>query len=115
MNTLIMLFALPIGIVWRFYEKKAMRRYEAIFEEFYDKVRHDETLDPKAKRELLEEMLYQNRYSVTHPNPSCVRGEKKIFSIGWMFIGIGTFYIGLILYVLWFFYFQKPHTVTFCI
>jgi uncharacterized membrane protein YukC len=57
--------------------------------------------------------LSQNRYHLTKVTQDEVIGEKKIFSIGWMMIGIGTFYIGLLIYILYFLYFQKPHQVVF--
>ncbi len=115
MNTIIMILSLPIGIFLLLREKKAMRDYEAIFSDFYEKVRSDPELPDAEKLELLEEMLYRNRYKITFKDAHTVRGEKKIFSIGWMFIGIGTLYIGLILYILWYLYFQKPHVVEFTI
>lgn len=115
MNTIIMILSLPIGIFLLLREKKAMREYEAIFSDFYEKVRSDPELPNEEKLKLLEEMLYQNNYKITRKDAHTVRGEKKIFSIGWMFIGIGTLYIGLIVYILWYLYFQKPHVVEFTI
>ena len=115
MNTIIMIFALPIGIFWLIREKRAMRAYEAIFSDFYEKVKADTHLSRQEKIKLLEEMLYKNHYTVTQKTDHTIRGEKKIFSIGWMFIGLGTLYIGLILYILWYLYFQKPHTVAYTI
>jgi len=115
MNTIIMIFSLPIGIFWLLREKKAMQSYEAIFSDFYEKVKADTGLTPEEKRKLLEEMLYQNHYTVTRKDNRHIRGEKKIFSIGWMFVGLGTFYIGLIVYIVYYLYFQKPHVVEFVI
>ena len=113
MNTIIMIFALPIGLYLLTQEKKSMQRYQAIFDNFFRKVREDKTLSEKEKTKLLEEMLYKNGYVITARDDHSVTGEKKIFSIGWLFVGLGTLYIGLIIYILYYLYFQKPHTVTF--
>ncbi len=113
MNTIIMIFALPIGIYLLMQEKKSMQKYQAIFDDFYQKVNTDSSLNTQEKLNLLEKMLYQNNYKITKKEKNSVTGEKKIFSIGWLFIGIGTFYVGLIFYILYYLYMQKPHVVNF--
>ncbi len=113
MNTLIMIFALPIGIYILFQEKKAMKKYQAIFDDFFLKVKQDKVMNKREKIELLEDMLYSNRYDIVDKRENSVEGEKKLFSVGWMFVGIGTFYIGLVIYIIYYFYFQKPHVVRF--
>ncbi len=115
MNTIIMLFALPIGLYLLTQERKTMQRYQKIFDDFFYKVISDETLAHEEKLKLVEKMLYQNGYKIVQKDQKSVTGEKKIFSIGWMFIGIGTLYIGLILYILYYLYLQKPHRVLFSI
>jgi uncharacterized membrane protein YukC len=108
-----MIFALPIGLYLLAQEKKSMYRYQAIFDDFFRKVQADTTLSPKEKTTLLEEMLYKNGYTISAKEGHTVSGEKKIFSIGWLFVGIGTLYIGLIVYILYYLYFQKPHKLEF--
>ena len=113
MNTIIMIFALPIGIYMLMQEKKSMQKYQAIFDDFYHKVKEDANLSNHEKINLLEKMLYQNHYNITQKDPNAVTGEKKIFSIGWLFVGLGTFYVGLIIYILYYLYMQTPHVVSF--
>ncbi len=113
MNTLIMIFALPIGIYILFQEKKAMKKYQAIFDDFFLKVDQDKVMSQKEKIDLLEDMLYGNRYDIVEKTKDTLKGEKKLFSVGWMFVGMGTFYIGLVIYIIYYFYFQKPHVVEF--
>jgi uncharacterized membrane protein YukC len=113
MNTIIMLFSLPIGIFLLSREKKSMQAYRKIFDDFFHKVKSDTTLSPKEKLDLLEEMLYQNGYQITARDDHLVRGEKKIFSVGWLFVGLGTLYVGLIVYILYYLYFQKPYIIEF--
>lgn len=90
-----------------------MQSYQAIFDNFYREVKEDPNLSKEEKIRLLAQMLYQNNYRITEQNDHMVRGEKKIFSIGWLFIGLGTLYIGLLVYILYYLYFQKPHVVLF--
>jgi tetrahydromethanopterin S-methyltransferase subunit F len=113
MNTIIMIFALPIGLYLLSQEKQRMQSYQKIFDDFFDAVKADGTRSNEEKLKLVEDMLYKNGYKIIHRDKKSVAGEKRIFSIGWMFIGIGTLYIGLIVYILYYLYFQKPHRVRF--
>ena len=108
-----MIFVLPIGIYLLFQEKNGMRKYQAIFDDFFIKMKQDKTLNNKEKIDLLEDMLHLNSYNIINKSQIGVIGEKRLFSMGWLFVGIGTFYIGLIVYLSYFFYFQKPHIVNF--
>jgi uncharacterized membrane protein YukC len=111
MNTIIMIFALPIGLFLLLGEKKAQAKYQAVFDEFYKTVER-EKLDREKKIEVFEDMLTKNHYAIKAMEDEVI-GEKKIFSIGWLFIGIGTLYVGLLVYIVYYLYFQKPHVVRF--
>ncbi len=113
MNTIIMLFSLPIGIYLLIQEKRAMRKYQAIFDDFFRKLKADPELPDEERLQLAEEMLYRNRYNIVERDKRHIVAEKKLFSVGWLFVGLGTFYIGLIIYILYYLYFQKPHRVLF--
>ncbi len=113
MTTIIMLISLPIGIYILFYEKQQMQKYQAVFDNFYDKLIDDNSLFKEEKLKLLQDMLYKNYYDVIQMQENSIKAEKKIFSVGWLFVGIGTFYIGLIVYIIYYFYFQKPHVLEF--
>jgi len=112
MTTIIMLFALPIGIFMLLGEKKAMAKYQAIFDDFYQDTKN-QNYSQMQKIDLYEKMLYKNDYVIVEKSQDKVVGEKKIFSVGWMLIGVGTFYVGLLVYIVYFLYFQKPHVVRF--
>ncbi len=113
MTTIIMLISLPIGIYILFQEKENMRRYQAVFDDFYDELQLDSSLLKKEKLQLLQDMFYKNHYDVIKIQENSIEAQKKLFSIGWLFVGIGTFYIGLIIYIIYYFYFQKPHVLMF--
>ena len=112
MNTIIMIFSLPIGIYLLLKEKKQRSSYEAVFYDFYKEVKKQDDLNKDEKTTLLVNMLEQNAYKVEKYDDKIV-GTKKIFSIPWMMVGIGFVYIGLLIYLIYYFYFQKPHRVEF--
>lgn len=115
MTTIIMIFAFPIGIIFLIQEKKARVKYQAIFDDFYNEVNSDKTLTKDEKTNLYKNMLSQNQYQITTKNQDEIVAEKKIFSVGYLFIGIGTLYIGVVIYIIYYLYFQKPHVVKFII
>jgi uncharacterized membrane protein YukC len=106
-----MIFALPIGIFLLLGEKKARAKYQAVFDDFYKNMQSEDYPYDK-KVELFKDMLVTNHYAVKTTSDEVI-GEKKIFSIGWTFIGIGTLYVGLLVYIVYFLYFQKPHVISF--
>lgn len=114
MTTVIMLLAFPIGIFLLLQEKKSRIKYQAVFDDFYKETLDDDRLNDDTKLARFKAMLINNHYTVnTYENR--VVGEKKLFSIGYMFIGIGTLYLGLIVYILYYLYLQKPHRVEFAL
>ncbi len=113
MTTIIMLISLPIGIYILFKEKKEMQKYQAIFDNFYKNLASDNSLSNDKKINLAKEMFYKNNYNIVKSTDESVMAEKKLFSVGWLFVGIGTLYVGLIVYIIYFFYFQKPHILIF--
>jgi len=112
MTTIIMIFAFPIGIFILLGEKKARVAYQATFDNFYKEV-NSSSYTKEKKIKLYKDMLLANQYKISTKSEDIVVGEKKIFSIGWLFIGIGTVYVGLLIYIVYFLYFQKPHVVRF--
>jgi uncharacterized membrane protein YukC len=113
MTTIIMLISLPIGIYILFQEKEGMRKYQAVFDNFYGELQADNSLLKEEKLQLLQDMFYKNHYDVIQMQENSITAQKKLFSVGWLFVGIGTFYVGLIVYMLYYFYFQKPHVLVF--
>lgn len=113
MSTIIMIFALPLGIFILLGENRARAKYQVVFDDFYKSIQAENYPNDK-KLELFKGMLLNNHYSVKEQENAII-GEKKIFSVGWMFIGVGTLYVGLLVYIVYFLYFQKPHVVRFVV
>ncbi len=113
MTLVITFFSIPIGILLLINEHRNFHKYEAIFSDFLLEVQADDRLDDKAKLARLRAMLEHNYYHVLWISEKKIVAEKKLFSMGWLSIGIGAAYIGALIYMIYYFKFQKPHMVTF--
>ena len=113
-TTILMLLMLPIGIYVYFgREKKDQRIYQSVFDDFYLKTLKNKTLTDAQKIEHFEQMLEQNGYEVIEISEHKVVAQKKILSMGLMMIGIGVYIIGLLVYLVYYFYLQKSHEIIF--
>jgi hypothetical protein len=114
MTTILMLLMLPIGLYVYFgREKKDKEVYLAVFDDFYKKTVKSKILSEHQKIERFEQMLEQNGYKIVEVTSTKVVAQKKILSMGLMMIGIGFYIIGLFVYLLYYFYLQKPHEIVF--
>jgi hypothetical protein len=114
MTTILMLLMLPIGLYVYFgREKKDKEVYFAVFDDFYKKTVKSKILSEHQKIERFEQMLEQNGYKIVEVTSTKVVAQKKILSMGLMMIGIGFYIIGLFVYLLYYFYLQKPHEIVF--
>jgi len=109
-----MLLMLPIGLYVYFgKEKKDREIYQAVFDDFESKTAKRKNLSNKEKIELFEQMLEQNGYKVVEVTETSVKAQKKILSMGLMMIGTGVYIVGLLVYLVYYFYLQKPHEIIF--
>ena len=114
MTSILMLLMLPIGLYVYFgKEKKDREIYQAVFDDFESKTAKRKNLSNKEKIELFEQMLEQNGYKVVEVTETSVKAQKKILSMGLMMIGTGVYIVGLLVYLVYYFYLQKPHEIIF--
>ena len=113
MTTIIMILMFPIGLyVYYSMEKRDNRIYQAVFDNFYIKTLNS-SLTERDKIIRFEQMLEQNGYKIVEVTQNRVIGEKKILSMGLIMIGTGIYFVGLFIYLFYYFYLQKPHRVVF--
>ena len=93
--------------------RKTFTAYKKVFSEFEKKIQADATLDKSQKQEIYKAMLYQNSYKIVETSSTKVVGERKIFDLALMALGLGAFYVGGLFYIIYYLYFQKPHRVEF--
>lgn len=114
MTQLIMLFFFPIGLYFYFFiERKDRPEYQKIFDDFQIEIQNDTTMTDEEKRDIYRDMLVQNRYKITQFNKKLVKGERRIFSMSLFIMSFGILYIGAILYLIYYFWIQKPHVVEY--
>ena len=106
-------FALPIGIYTIIFELKSKKKYNALFEDFYQKTIKSNNLSQKEKHAQILQLLKRNGYEVTEESKNKIIGEKKILSLGWIILTIGFIYVGVIFYLLYYYFIQKPHRLIY--
>ncbi len=106
-------FALPIGIYTILYELKSKKKYNALFEDFYQKTINSKKLSQKEKHNQILQLLERNGYEVIEESEHKIVGEKKIISLGWIILGISFIYVGVIFYLLYYYFIQKPHRLVY--
>jgi hypothetical protein len=110
---LLIWFAIPIGIYTIRFEQKSKDKYNALFEDFYQKILNDERLNREEKMERLEELLNRNSYTIVEHTSNRIVGERKILSLGWIILTLGLIYIGVIFYLIYYYFIQKPHRLIY--
>ena len=116
MTTILMLLMFPIGLyVYYGVEKKDNRAYRAVFNNFHMDTVKNMNLTNNEKIIQFEEMLKKNGYKIVEVTTKKVVAEKKVLSMGLMMIGVGIYFIGLLVYLLYYFYLQKPNKIVFAL
>lgn len=109
MSTVLIFFALPIGILFFLYDRKNIADADRLFERFIADVQADSRLDIQAKTDQIDEMFYQNGFKRVQKSPGHLIVEKKHLNLGIPVILFALLsYIGIGLFVLYYFYFLKP-------
>jgi len=114
MSQVIMLLLFPIGLYFYFFKERPSRpAYNKVFTDFETEIQEDTNLLETDKIQHYKEMLRKNDYKLVKTTPTCIVGEKRIFSMSLFAMSVGFYYIGAVIYLLYFYYFQTPHRVTF--
>ena len=114
MSQVIMMLLFPIGFYFYFFKERPSRpAYNKIFTDFETKTQNNLTLTNIDKIQLYKKMLLKNEYKIINTTPDCIVGEKRIFSMSLFAMSVGFYYVGAIIYLLYFYYFQAPHKVTY--
>ncbi len=106
MTTILLMLLLPIGALFYRYELKHRGKYQAIFDDYIQKVDASEELTDAEKLSQVRKLFLANRYEVHVISDKEIMGERKILSMGLLMMG-------LFFYVFYFFFFQKPHQIVY--
>ena len=111
MTTIIMLFFLPLGILLHFFDKKTRRINRESFNNYVSKIEAAD-LSQKEKLDKIDEMYYQNDYTIVSRTDEILIIEKKHFDLGILFVFFGLLsYFGLPLYYLYYRFILKPERI----
>lgn len=114
MSQVIMWFLFPIGLYFYFFvERKNRPAYEKVFTDYEASVQNTPNLSDAQKIHQYKEMLRKNEYKIIETTPTSVVGEKRIFSMSLFAMSAGLYLVGVVFYLLYWYYLQKPHRVTF--
>lgn len=111
-SVIITLLALPLGLLLIIKENKDVKHYEAVFDDYLAKIQKS-SLTHEMKMAKLRAMLEHNYYYIIKIGTEEIKAERKLFSLGWLLFSLGFLYLGALVYILYFYKFQKPHQVHF--
>jgi hypothetical protein len=106
MSTILLLLMFPIGALFYWNEQKNKGKYQAVFDNYMDKVDADAQLTDMQKITQVRKLFLANRYEVTFQNEKEIIAERKVLSMGLLLMG-------LFFYVFYFFFFQKAHSISY--
>lgn len=108
MSIIIILFMLPLGIVFYFFDKKTKQENRALLTSYVHKIISSDL----SKRDTLlkiDQMYYKNGYSRIELNDTELIVEKKHFNLGVLFIFFGiTSYFRIVFYIIYYRYLLQP-------
>ena len=114
MSQVIMMFLFPIGLYFYFFvERKDKPKYQKVFDDFQEKIQDDDSLSSEEKMRKYEDMLRQNGYTIVDATRTSIKGEKRILSMSLLAMSIGAYYVGVFVYLAYYFWMQKPHVVEY--
>jgi hypothetical protein len=109
-----MIFLFPIGLYFYFFvEKKAKPKYQKVFDDFALQIKNDRTLSSKEKMQQYKDMLQQNGYTIAESTENSIKGEKLILSMSLLAMSVGVYYVGMFVYLAYYYWIQKPHVVSY--
>ena len=101
-----MILLFPIRLYFYFFkERKTRPAYEKVFSDFNNDIRDDDALSQSDKIQRYKDMLRKNEYKIIETTETSVTGKKAM--------SVGVYYVGAVVYLLYFYTIQSPHRVVF--
>lgn len=110
MNQLLMLFALPIGVIFFIADRRQEERNRKVAEAFIAEVKANSGLGTAEKLEHIRKMFELNRFTVAYMDETKLVVTRKHLNLGTAILSFALvpFYIGVLVFILWFIFFKKP-------
>ena len=88
-----LVFLIPIGVIVYMYERKIFKQNHSILQGYINiEIIDKKELTNLKKIEKTQALLDKNGYKIVQKDNKFIVGEKKIFSIGLLFIGMFVFF-----------------------
>lgn len=113
-SVIISFLALPLGLLLIVKEWKDQQKYQAVFDDYLEHI-ESSSMNHHLKMAKLRMMLEHNYYHILSVEPYEIKAERKIFSLGWLIFSLGFFYLGALVYIMYYYKFKKPHKVSFAL
>lgn len=108
MTTILLMLIVPIGAIFYYHERQNRGKYQAVFDDYIDKVDRTSELSASQKIEQVKKLFLANRYEVVYQSDDKIIAERKVLSMGLLMMG-------LFVYLFYFYFFQKPHRITYSV
>jgi hypothetical protein len=97
---------IPIGIIVYIYERRVFKENRLILQGYIrQEISENKDLNLEQKIQRTQKLLDNNNYKVVKKDGNSIIGQKKIFSVGLLFIGM------FVLYIIYYYLFQKPDEI----
>jgi hypothetical protein len=102
---LLLWIALVVGAIFLFKEHRDRLENRRNFKAW---LHHLDDAPLEERREAAYQLYFRNGYEVDVIDDRTLEARKRHFSFGWALIGFGFLGVGLLIYLLWYYRFQKP-------
>ncbi len=102
---MILWIALIVGVIFVFKERRDRLENQRRFKEWLHRL--DEA-PLQERREAAYQLYFQNGYEVDVLDERTLEVKKRHFRFGWALTGFGLLGVGLVVYLIWYYWFQKP-------
>lgn len=110
MTQVVLMLALPIGILFFYFDRKLQRKNRLQAESFIHSV-SAEALPDGDKIERIARMFALNQYRIERRNESTLVAVRKHLNIGAAIISFAilpVFYLGIVFFILYYIFIKKP-------
>jgi len=112
MLTIVMLLIGPIGIIFLILERRHARENRMLMAQFVGEVKENPALTDRERIDHIENAYRVNGFETVYKDQQRLETAKKEFSLGTAFIGISLVWVGLVAYLVYYFFLQRPKKVT---
>lgn len=100
------LFLSIVGLILYYFERRNHFKRTEFAKEYIREINEDLNLGSKEKQEKIKEFFLANGFNIAAIGKDLIF-KRKDFSLGLLLFGAGFFLVGALVYLAYFYYFQK--------